>query len=67
MLSRRAGKEQLALSMARASQSEEPLSIALYDINRLKDVNDAHGHAEGDVLIRSIAQTVRREYRDGSA
>ena len=65
MLSRRAGKEQLALSMARASQSEEPLSIALYDINRLKDVNDAHGHAEGDVLIRSIAQTVRREYRDG--
>lgn len=65
LLSRRAGKEQLGLALAAASASSAPLSVALFDINRLKDVNDRHGHAEGDHLIRTIAQTVRREFEEG--
>lgn len=65
MLSRRAGKEQLGLALAAASESGGPLSVALYDINRLKEVNDLHGHAEGDHLIRTIAQAVRHEFEEG--
>ncbi|MFR4803716.1 MAG: GGDEF domain-containing protein [Eggerthellaceae bacterium] len=38
------------------------MSVVLYDINRLKDVNDLHGHAEGDYLIRSAANAVRCEF-----
>lgn len=62
MLSRRAGKERLALSLARAAVEGEPVSVVLYDINRLKEVNDRHGHAEGDYFIRSTANAVRREF-----
>ncbi|WP_270295737.1 GGDEF domain-containing protein [Eggerthella sinensis] len=62
MLSRRAGKERLAITLGRAAIEGEDVSVALYDINRLKEVNDLCGHAEGDYLIRSAANAVRREF-----
>lgn len=62
LLSRRSGKERLLMELARAHEMGEPLSIALYDINRLKEVNDQFGHAEGDRLIRAAACAVRDEF-----
>lgn len=62
MLTRRAGKERLGISLARAAVEGEGMSVVLYDINRLKDVNDQHGHAEGDYLIRSAANALRGEF-----
>lgn len=62
MLTRRAGKERLSISLARAAEEKEELCVVLYDINRLKDVNDQYGHAEGDFLIRSAANAVRTEF-----
>ena len=62
MMSRRAGKDRLAISLARAAVEGEDVSIVLYDINRLKDVNDQYGHAEGDYLIRSAANALRSEF-----
>lgn len=62
MLSRRAGKERLTTTLSRGPIEGEAVSIALYDINRLKEVNDQYGHAEGDHLIRSAAAAVRREF-----
>lgn len=59
LLSRRAGKERLGITLARAAVEGEDMSIVLYDINRLKEVNDRYGHAEGDFLIRSAANAVR--------
>lgn len=61
LLSRRSGKERLVMELARAKEKGEPLSIALFDINRLKEVNDQYGHAEGDRLIRGAAEAVRAE------
>lgn len=62
LLSRRAGKEHLEATLARAADKGETASVALYDINRLKEVNDRYGHAEGDRLIRSAADAVRSEF-----
>lgn len=62
MLTRRAGKQRLALSLVRATEEGKAVSVVLYDINRLKDVNDRHGHAEGDYFIRSVSNAVRREF-----
>lgn len=61
-LSRRAGKERLAVSLGRAAVEGVSVSMAMYDINCLKDVNDRYGHAEGDYLLRSAANAVRREF-----
>ncbi len=62
LLSRRAGKERLAVSLNRASREGVALSVVLFDINRLKEVNDAYGHAEGDRLIVAIAHAVGAEF-----
>ncbi len=41
-----------------------PLSLILLDIDGLKAVNDRHGHATGDKLIRAIAHCVAQSLRE---
>jgi len=52
LLNRRAFHEEGALVAARTGG---PVHIALLDLDHLKVVNDAHGHAAGDHLLRSMA------------
>lgn len=42
-----------------------PLSILIGDINGVKLVNDAFGHAEGDILIRETAKIIQNCCRQG--
>ncbi|HYE69630.1 MAG TPA: HD domain-containing phosphohydrolase [Anaerovoracaceae bacterium] len=42
-----------------------PLSVMIGDINGVKLVNDAFGHAEGDALIRETAKIIRSCCREG--
>lgn len=42
-----------------------PLSVLLVDIDGLKVVNDAHGHACGDRLIRHVAGGIADQLRPG--
>ena len=59
-LNRRAGKLALSETLARAKMEKVCVSVALYDINVLKEVNDTYGHSEGDRMITLICQAVRR-------
>jgi diguanylate cyclase (GGDEF)-like protein len=48
-----------------ADQKEKPLSIALFDIDYFKSVNDKYGHIFGDEAIKlcaSITDRLAREY-----
>jgi len=38
-------------------------SLLVIDINDLKRVNDQHGHAAGDVVVRAVAETLRTALR----
>jgi diguanylate cyclase (GGDEF)-like protein len=40
-------------------QSQLSGSVALVDIDNLKPINDAHGHAAGDAAIRAVAKGIR--------
>ena len=42
-----------------------PLSVFLFDLDNLKVVNDADGHATGDLMIKGFADLLRRKTRPG--
>jgi diguanylate cyclase (GGDEF)-like protein/PAS domain S-box-containing protein len=49
--------------LMRAERSQTPLGIVLIDIDGFKAINDAHGHQEGDRLLRECARGWRRAIR----
>lgn len=47
----------------RAHRVDEPLIIAFIDVDHLKRVNDAQGHASGDRLLREVGSALRQGLR----
>jgi two-component system, cell cycle response regulator len=55
LLNRQACLQMLATEIERANRYERPLAVALIDIDHFKRVNDTHGHAVGDDVLRHVA------------
>jgi len=53
---RRMLEELMPALSQRASRDGQPLSLAVFDIDRFKGVNDSYGHEAGDAMIRAVAQ-----------
>jgi diguanylate cyclase (GGDEF)-like protein len=53
---RRALENGLQREWYRCHDQRRPLSALMIDVDHFKKYNDAHGHLEGDVLLRSIAK-----------
>lgn len=50
------GKERLAELTKLARQEQKMMSVALYDINGMKRINELYGHREGDHLLWYISK-----------
>ena len=61
---RRCFEEVAAQEVARAQRYKQPLSMILFDIDLFKQINDHHGHAAGDAVIRAAASVVREAVRE---
>jgi diguanylate cyclase (GGDEF)-like protein len=55
--------EGLAQLVVLADRLSEPLSVAMLDIDNFKLVNDRHGHAVGDNVLRGLGERLRRDFR----
>ncbi len=60
---RRACEERLAEDVARVERGRETLALAAFDADRLKEINDRHGHAAGDACLRHLAGIIERNIR----
>jgi diguanylate cyclase (GGDEF)-like protein len=47
-----------------ADRFSQPLSIAMLDLDRFKQINDTHGHASGDSVLRALGERLRLDFRD---
>ena len=64
LANRRAASDALHAEAARAQRLETPLSVVLADLDGFKDVNDVHGHAVGDEVLRTFAEVLRQTVRE---
>jgi diguanylate cyclase (GGDEF)-like protein len=62
-LRRNAGLEALRRELERSRRTHESLIVAFLDVDGLTAVNDGHGHAAGDELLRGVVQCVKRHVR----
>jgi diguanylate cyclase (GGDEF)-like protein len=60
---RRAFIEAATLELERARRHGRPLAVAYADCDDFKDVNDRLGHAQGDALLVTAAETLRAATR----
>ena len=51
--------ERLLGSLQESSRTHMPLAVLMLDIDDFKHVNDVHGHAVGDELLRFLAEALR--------
>jgi diguanylate cyclase (GGDEF)-like protein len=54
----------LSMELARAQRHNHPLSLLMIDLDFLKEVNDRYGHPSGDMVIRSVGETIRNSCRE---
>src|SRR5262249_14403591 len=54
----------LTIELSRAQRHNHSLSLLIIDLDFLKEVNDRCGHPSGDMVIRTVAETIRNTCRE---
>jgi diguanylate cyclase (GGDEF)-like protein len=53
----------LRKEVARSGRDGSALAVIMADLDHFKDINDLHGHAAGDVVLREAARRLRAAVR----
>jgi diguanylate cyclase (GGDEF)-like protein len=62
-MNHRAMRRRLSEEIGRATRTDGKLACMLIDLDNFKQVNDRHGHAAGDTLLREVARALMGEFR----
>ena len=63
LFNRRALEQALEQEVTRQKRSRRPFSLMMIDVDHFKMLNDAHGHATGDVVLKGIADAIQQTLR----
>ncbi len=55
----------LEKELNRAAERHAPLGVFVCDIDRFKQINDEHGHIEGNRVLRAVARSLTASCRQG--
>ncbi|MEN8374556.1 MAG: diguanylate cyclase [Gemmatimonadota bacterium] len=56
--------EVLVREFDRSMRTHEPISVAMFDLDRFKSVNDRYGHQAGDSVLRAVSDILRETARE---
>jgi diguanylate cyclase (GGDEF)-like protein len=56
-------QDELSRAFQESQRYERPLSLAIIDLDFFKKVNDTHGHAVGDEVLKCVSQLFRESIR----
>jgi diguanylate cyclase (GGDEF)-like protein len=63
LANRRCWDEQMQREVDRARRTRRPLSVLLCDVDHFKLINDRHGHAQGDAVLRQVGARIASRVR----
>ncbi|HRO60277.1 MAG TPA: diguanylate cyclase [Burkholderiaceae bacterium] len=59
LFNRRYLDETLPRELARATRTGNPVAVVMLDLDHFKRINDEHGHAAGDAVLRAVGRQVK--------
>ncbi len=63
LLNRRKGWDYLEYESERSQRSKKSIAVILMDIDHFKQVNDDHGHKEGDRILKMVSELLKKTLR----
>ena len=63
LYNRRFFEEYFEKELNRSTRYSHRLALVIFDLHRFKEVNDLHGHPQGDVLLQMAATTLQQTLR----
>jgi len=63
LYNRRLFEDHFERELNRALRYNQHLSLVMLDLHQFKEVNDRYGHPRGDLLLRTVAATLRKSLR----
>ncbi len=55
--------DQLQSALARASRHKKQVALMVFDLDGFKQINDQHGHAAGDLILKHVASQLKATVR----
>ena len=63
LYNRRLFEDHFERELNRSLRYSQHLAVVMLDLHQFKEVNDRYGHARGDLLLRTVAATLRKSLR----
>ncbi|SHF00539.1 PAS domain S-box-containing protein/diguanylate cyclase (GGDEF) domain-containing protein [Caldanaerobius fijiensis DSM 17918] len=60
---RRFFMQMLEREIDRTKRNGRPFSLVMFDLDHFKKINDSFGHATGDMVLKKVAETVKKRIR----